>query len=809
MPDLRYSLRVLAKDFGFSAIAILTLALGIGANTAIFTVVNAVLLRPLPYPESDRLMFLYNTNLKRASGRGPFSLTRWDQLRTEAQSFSKLAGFCNETFNLSGTDLSGMDQPEQLQAARVSADFLQTLGVHPLLGRDFLPEEDRDGAKPVVLLSYGLWQRRFGANPNIVGTSLTLDSQPHTVIGILPPGLDQPAPHLDLFSTNLAAFNLFTRDQIRLGAGYISVIARLRPGVSARQAQAELDVLNRRYLTQHPSMVDADPDAGLIASPLRGILVDNVKPALLVLCAAIGAVLLIACANVASLLLARATSRRKEFAVRAALGASRSDLIRQLLAESLALSFASGALGLLLALAAARLASRIDQLNLPRAGEIHIDWQTLAFTLLVSVVTAVFFGLIPSVHASKPDLNALLRESGRGTAGSLRRSRTRGLLVIGQVAISMILLIAASLLMRSFLALERVDPGFDPQNVLTMQVTLPNAKYPTNPRKNAFFREALRRISTTLGVISASAALRLPLNASVLVPIQVVGDAVLPFGKRPLAFWQSVTPDYLRTFGVRLVRGRFFSEHDNESSAGAAIVNETLARRFWPNQDPIGKQLIVARAELHEQVVGVVADVKTSALDADAGGELYSPYAQRPWPGMTIAVKTSGNPLSMSNAVRKQIAQVDADLPVTAIRNMQDIVSDSFGQRQITLWLLGAFAAVALILAAIGIYGLLAYSVEQRRQEMGIRRALGAQPHDILRLVLGEGLGLTLAGIATGLAGAFAVSRALSTLLFHVSPTDPGIFAGMALLFIAVALIASYQPARRALQVDPLVAIRE
>jgi predicted permease len=809
MSGLPRTFRALAKDFGFSIVAILTLALGIGANTAIFTVVNAVLLRPLPYPESDRLMFLYNTNLKRASGRGPFSLTRWDQLRTEAQSFSKLAGFCNETFNLSGTDLSGMDQPEQLQAARVSADFLQTLGVHPLLGRDFLPEEDRDGAKPVVLLSYGLWQRRFGANPNIVGTSLTLDSQPHTVIGILPPGLDQPAPHLDLFSTNLAAFNLFTRDQIRLGAGYISVIARLRPGVSARQAQAELDVLNRRYLTQHPSMVDADPDAGLIASPLRGILVDNVKPALLVLCAAIGAVLLIACANVASLLLARATSRRKEFAVRAALGASRSDLIRQLLAESLALSFASGALGLLLALAAARLASRIDQLNLPRAGEIHIDWQTLAFTLLVSVVTAVFFGLIPSVHASKPDLNALLRESGRGTAGSLRRSRTRGLLVIGQVAISMILLIAASLLMRSFLALERVDPGFDPQNVLTMQVTLPNAKYPTNPRKNAFFREALRRISTTPGVISASAALRLPLNASVLVPIQVVGDAVLPFGKRPLAFWQSVTPDYLRTFGVRLVRGRFFSEHDNESSAGAAIVNETLARRFWPNQDPIGKQLIVARAELHEQVVGVVADVKTSALDADAGGELYSPYAQRPWPGMTIAVKTSGNPLSMSNAVRKQIAQVDADLPVTAIRNMQDIVSDSFGQRQITLWLLGAFAAVALILAAIGIYGLLAYSVEQRRQEMGIRRALGAQPHDILRLVLGEGLGLTLAGIATGLAGAFAVSRALSTLLFHVSPTDPGIFAGMALLFIAVALIASYQPARRALQVDPLVAIRE
>ena len=804
LQDFRYALRVLAKDFGFSAVAVLTLALGIGANTAIFTVVNAVLLRPLPYPESDRLLFLYNTNLKRASGRGPFSLMRLDQLRSESRSFSNLAGFCNETFNL-----TGVEQPEQLQAARVSANFLQTLGVHPVLGRDFLPEEDREGAKPVVMLSYGLWQRRFGGNPDVIGTSLALDSQAHTIVGILPPGLDQPAPDLDLLATNLAAFSVFTREQIRLGAGYISVIARLRPGVSGQQAQAEMDVLNRQYLRQNTGMVDADPDARLVGSPLRGILVDNVKPALLVLCAAIGAVLLIACANVASLLLARATGRRKEFAVRAALGASRADLIRQLLAESLVLSLISGVLGMLLAFAATRLAGRINQLDLPRAGEIHIDWETLAFTLLVSIVTAVFFGLIPSLETSKPDLNMILRESGRGATGSLRRSQARGLLVIGQVAVSMILLIAASLLMRSFLKLQQVDPGFDPRNVLTMQVTLPNAKYATNPQKNAFFREAFRHISATPGVNSASAMLWLPLHASVVVPIQVVGDAVLPFGKRPLAYWQSVTPDYFRTFGTRLLRGRFFTEHDNELSSGAAIVNETLAQRFWPNQDPIGKQLIVARAELHEEVVGVVADVKTSALDSDAGGELYSPYPQRPWPGMIIAVKTSGNPMSMASAVRKQIAQVDGDLPVTAVRSMEDVVSESFGQRQLTLWLLGAFAAAALVLAAIGIYGLLAYSVEQRRQEMGIRRALGARPADIVRLVLRQGLGLTLAGIAAGLAGAFLIGRALEALLFHVSPTDPVIYAGMALLFLAVALIASYLPARRALRVDPVVAIRE
>jgi putative ABC transport system permease protein len=802
--DLRYALRGLRKDIGFSAVAVLTLALGIGANTAIFTVVNAVLLRPLPYPQSDRLLLLYNTNLKRATGRGPFSLMRLNQLRSEAQSFSKLAGFCSETFNL-----TGVDQPEQLQAARVSFDYLDTLGVHPILGRDFLPEEDHEGAKPVVILSYGLWQRRFGGSPSIVGSSLTLDSQAFTIIGVLPPGLDQPAPRLDLLATNLVAFNAFTREQIRLGAGYISVIARLKQDISSQQAQAELDILNSRYLQQNAGMVDADPDALLMASPLRGILVANVKPALLVLCAAIGAVLLIACANVASLLMARSTGRRKEFAVRAALGAGRGDLIRQLLAESLVLSSTSGVLGLALAFALTRMAGRIDQLNLPRAGEIHIDWQTLGFTLLMSIVTAVIFGLIPSLQASKPDVNVILRESGRGAAGSLRRSKTRGLLVIGQVAISMILLIAASLLMRSFLALQHVDPGFDPRNVLTMQVTLPNAKYPSNPQKNAFFREVLRHISTTPGVSSSGASLSLPLGGSVLVPFQVVGAAVLPFGKRPLAYWQCVTPDYFQTFRVRLVRGRFFTEHDNESSSGAAIVNETLARHFWPNQDPIGKQLIVARAELHEEVVGVVADVKTSTLDSDAGSELYSPYAQRPWPGMALAVKTSGNPMSLASAVRKQIAEVDGDLPVTAVRSMQDIVSDSFGQRQITLWLLGAFAAAALVLAAIGIYGLLAYSVEQRRQEMGIRRALGAQPRDILRLVLGEGLGLTLAGIAAGLAGAYAISRALAALLFQVSPTDPVVFAGMALLFVAVALVAGYLPARRALDVDPVIAIRE
>ncbi len=800
----RYTLRLLGKDFGFSAVAILTLALGIGANTAIFTVANAVLLRPLPYPQSDRLVLLYGTNPKRSVGRGSFSLMRLNQLRSANQSLSDVAGFCWESFNL-----TGVDEPEQLQGARVSSNFLRTLGVHPFLGRDFLPEEDRDGGKRVVLLSYGLWQRRFGGNPNVVGSAFTLDSDAYTIIGVLPRDLDQPAPHLDLLASNLAAFSTFTREQIREGAGYISGIGRLKPGVNLRQAQAEMDVLTRQYLRQNAGKIDADPDARMNVNVLQGILVQNVKAALLVLSAAIGAVLLIACANVAGLLLARATGRRKEFAVRAALGAGRGDLIRQLLTESFLLSLTGGALGLLIAAAATRLTASQSQLNLPRAQEIHMDWQTFVFALLVSILSAALFGLIPSLQVSKPDLNAILRESGRGAAGSLRGNQTRRVLVIGQVAVSMILLIAASLLMRSFLALERVDPGINPHNVLTMQLALPAAHYQADAQKNTFFREAFVKISTIPGVESASAALSLPLNAQVLVPIQIDGEALLPPGKRPLACWQSITPDYFRTFGVRLLRGRSFTSHDNESSAGVAIVNESLARRFWPNQDAIGKRLIVARAELHVEVVGVVADVKTSGLDADPGGELYSPYAQRPWPGMYIAVKTSGNPMSMVSAVRKKIAEVDRDLAITSVRSLEDIVAESFGQRRMTLWLLGGFAAIALGLAAIGIYGLLAYSVEQRRQEIGIRRALGAHPGDILALVLRQGLGLTLAGILVGVAGALASTRTLSALLFHVSPTDPAIFAAMAVLFVAVATIASYLPARRALNIDPLVAVRE
>ena len=801
--ELRYALRVLSKEFGFTAVAVLTLALGIGANTAIFTVVNAVLLRPLPYDHPDRLVSLFMTSAT-VPGHGSFSLNRLDQLRSQNKSFTEIAGFCFENFNL-----TGVDQPEQLPAARVSHDFLQALGIQPILGRSFLPEEDRAGGKPVVLMSYGLWQRRFAGRPDIVGSAITLDSTSYTVIGILPPGFDQPSPDLDLLATNLAAFSRFTRDQIANGGGYINAIARLRPGATIPSAQAEMDLLAGRYLRDNIGKIDAGSGVRLSMEPLQETLVSDVKPALLVLSAAVGALLLIACANVASLMLARGAGRRKEFAVRAALGAGRPDLIRQLLAESFVLALSGGLLGILLAYAGVRLVATPRFLAFPRLHEIQIDWQTLLFTLAVSTLTGILFGLIPAFQVSKPDLNAILRESGRAAAGSVHRQRVRTLLVIGQVGVSMLLLVAASLLIRSFIELQRVDPGFDPRHVLTMRVNLPAAKYGTNSEKNVFFRQAIEKLKATPGVRSAGAVLALPLESHTMAPVQIVGATPLPFNQRPVIYWQSITPDYFQTLQTRLVRGRFFTDRDTEASAGAAIVNESFARRFWPNQEPLGKRIRVARVELEGEVVGVVADVKTSRLESDSGGELYTPYAQRPWPVMRIALRTSGDPMALAASVRKQFAAIDPELPLTSVRPMEDIVADSFAQRRWTLWLLGIFAAVAISLAAVGIYGLLAYSVEQRRQEMGIRRALGATPRDLLSLVLREGLTLTGAGILVGLAGSFALTRALGTLLYHVSPTDPVIFAAMALLFLAVALLASYLPARRAIRIDPLIAIRE
>ena len=801
--EFRYALRALASEFSFAAVAVLTLALGIGANTAIFTTVNAVLLRPLPYPQPDRLVSLSMGNSSVPRG-GSFSLVRLNELRSQSRSLSHIAGVCYENFNL-----TGLDQPEQLDGARVSYDFLQTLGLQPLLGRNFLPEEDREGGRPVVLLSYALWQRRFAGKSSIVGSALTLDSTSYTVIGVLPRGLDQPSANIDLLATNLAAFSRFTRDQIANGGGYITAIARLQPDASLQTAQAEMNLLARRYVQQNVGKIDAAADTHFSLETLHESLVANIKPALLVLSAAVGALLLIACANVASLLLARASRRRKEFAMRAALGAGRSDLARQLLAESLVLALAGGLLGILLSYAAIRLVAASTVLDLPRSQEIQIDWQTLAFTAGISILTGIIFGLIPAFQASKPDLNSILRESGRGSAGSLKRQRVRALLVVGQVGVSMVLLVAASLLIRSFIELQGVDPGFDPRNVLTMRVSLPAAKYTTDSQKNIFFLQAVEKLQAIPGVQSAGAVLALPLRAHTMAPVQIVGAAPLPFNQRPVIYWQSITPGYFQALQTRLLRGRFFTDRDTQAAPGAAIVNESFARRFWPNQDPIGQRIRVARVELEGEVVGVVADVKTARMESESGGELYTPYAQRPWPVMSIAVRTTGDPLAMAGPVRKQIASLDPELPLTSVRSMDDIVAESFAQRRWTLWLLGIFAGIALTLAGVGIFGLLAYSVEQRRQEMGIRRALGATQRDVLQLVLREGLILTSLGIVIGLAGSFALTRALGTLLYHVSPLDPSVFAATALLFLAIALLASYLPARRAIRIDPLVALRE
>lgn len=801
--DLRHGVRVLARSPGFTIVAALTLALGIGANTAIFTVVDAVLLRPLPFPHSDRIVQIWFGNPRRGLGNALYSFVRYREMRDHSRSFDTLAAACADRLNL-----TGRDEPEQLQAERVTYNFLTVLGVTPLAGRNFLPEEDTPGGKPVALLSYTLWQRRFGGAPDVVGSTITLNSTPTTVIGITPPDLDLLFPGADVWVTNLEGFTFFTPEQIRNGAGYLFAMGLLKPGVSRAQARAEMEVLSRQYQRQHPRNADADPNAAVAVDRLADRMVMDVRPALLVLSGAVGLVLLIACSNVAGLLLARATARQKEVAIRAALGAGRVHLLRQFLAESVVLAVLSGGLGLLLATWGTALLVRETQEDLPRASQIHTDWQVLAFTLLLSIGSGILFGLTPSLHASNPDLNAVLREGARGGSGGFRRNRVRGLLVVGQVALSMMLLIGAGLLMRSFLRVQHVDPGFDPSHVLTMRVTLPASKYPTDERRAAFFDQVIPDIESIPGVQTAAATLNIPVSGSVIAPVLAVGQPLVEFARRPVAAWQSVTPDYFRTFRIPLIEGRYLAGTDKQGAPVVALVSATLARRLWPGEDAIAKHLLIGRAEIRAEVVGVVGDVKTSALDADGFPSFYLPYAQRPWPGVGIAVRTAGDPAAVAGAVRARIAAADPDLPVTNVRTMQQIVDASFGRRRMALSLLSIFAAAALLLAMVGIYGTMACSVAQRTQEIGIRRALGAHPADILRMVVGQGLALGVSGIALGAAASLALTRLLGTLLFQTGSSDPLVFTTVSVLFVVVTVAASVLPALRAARVDPIESLR-
>jgi predicted permease len=802
--DLSYGVRMLSKNPGFTVVAVLALALGIGANSAIFSVVNTVLLRPLPYQDPDRLVMVWEDDTKGGYPRDTPAVANYIDWRDQSQAFEGMAAIAEQNFNLTGTG-----EPERIEGRLVSANLFSLLGVEPQAGRAFLPEEDQPGRDRVVVLSHGLWQRRFGSDGKIIGRTLTLNGESYTVVGVMPPGFQFPTREDQLW-VPIA----FTPQQAaNRGRHYLEVVARLKPGVSLAQAQAEMSAIATRLQQQHTE----NTDLGAAITPLHEQVVGDIKPALLVLLGAVGFVLLIACANVANLLLARAAVRQKEITIRVALGASRSRLIRQFLTESVLLAVLGGAVGLLLSLWGVSLLKAFIPENISQVEAIMIDGRVLLFTLLVSLLTGLVFGLAPAAQASSLNLNETLKEGGRDSAAGSRGNHIRSLLVVMEVAFSLILLIGAGLLINSFLRLRNVDPGFRAKNLLTMQVVLPTFKYPDHTRRTAFYNELLGRIETLPGVKSAALTTNLPLyqqGNSISISAEGVPDPPTGQGRRPSVATRVVSPRYFQTMGIQLLQGRGFSDQDKVDSPAVAVVNETMARRFWPGQDPTGKRITPGSLTSTDPddwitVVGVAKDVRQFELTADPKPQMYLSYVQAGFFAPSdLVVSTDLEPLGLAASVRKAVWEVDKDQPVSKIRTMEEIVSESVARQRFSMMLLGIFAALALVLAAVGIYGVMSYSVAQRTREFGIRMALGAQTRDVLKLAVGHGLKLVLIGIAIGLGAAFVLTRVMSSLLYGVSATDPLTFIAISLVLVGVAVVASFIPARHATKIDPMVALR-
>jgi putative ABC transport system permease protein len=803
--DLKFALRMLRKNAGFTAVAMLTLALGIGANTAIFSVVNAVLLRPLPYGDAHQLLAISQTD--RASGTTgvPVSFTKFTEISEQNKSLASVAAFYPYT-----PSLVSEHEPELVNAARVSADLFRVLGITPLLGRSFLPEEETPGGNDVAILSNGFWHSHFAADPGLFGKTLSLDGERVTVVGVLPASFHFPLqfPEPDVWLPRVSESNFLTPQQIHSGAGYLSVIARMRPGETLSRAQAELSAIDGRYREQFGSYVDATKYS-LAATSLEEGLVGPLRASLLVLLAAVGFVLLIACANVANLLLARATSRDREIGIRKALGATRSRLVQQLLSESLLLALSGGALGTLLASALMPALRALSPGTVPRLAEASIDASVLLFSLLLCALTGVLFGLMPSLQAAGKDLQEALKEGSRGSSEGGHRARFRAFLVVAEIGMALVLMTCAGLLIESFARLMHVNPGLSPNNVMTFPVTLPPVRYPQAQQQEAFYRQLLDHVRTIPGVQAAGATSYLPLSGSARFGFFCPeGHACLGVGKDPVIATRQVSPGYFDTVRTPLLRGRVFTEKDIAGGLPVVVVNQTTATRYWPGQDAVGKHLANSRDRVQREIVGVVADVKFGGLNAANTEEMYLPMAQAPWPTMTLVVRSSVNPQPLVTAVRAKIAESDPDLPVTGILSMEEVVRTSVAQPRIIMQFVGVFAAFALLLAAIGIYGVMAYSVTARKQELGIRVALGARPADILGLVVGQGMRMTLIGVVLGVVFSLALTRLLAGLLFGVRATDPLVFGAAALVLVAVAFVACYIPARRATHVDPIVVLR-
>jgi predicted permease len=801
--DIRFAFRGLTRKPAFAAIVVVTLALGIGANTAIFSVANALLLRQLPYPEPERLALLSWERIATGERQGDLSWPRIMQIRDLNRSFSGVAAFTPENF-----DLTGHGAPEQVRAARVSWNFFDILGLKPDAGRWFSPQEDKAGGSNVVVLSHEFAGRLFGAGA-AVGQTLTLDDAIYTVAGILPAGFhfDSVGP-VDVFAPRVFELNALTPVQLNAGAGFLNAVARLKPGASFASASAEMETLSAPYRREHPAFPDADPGVAVHVGNLRDEMVSSVRTAVWILFGAVGVVLLIACANVASLLLSRALGRNREIAVRAAIGATRAAIIRQLLVESLLLSACAGLAGIVLGMWGAEALASLAGDTLPRAEEIHADGAVLAFTTAISLLAGIVFGLAPAWQTSRPDVNSVLRAEGRGATAGRHRNVLRNLLVVGQVALSMLLLIGAGLLTRSFAALRGAPPGFVPDRVLTMNVSPSPTRY-SRPALASFYHSLMGSIRALPGVQAAAGATALPLNSTRLTPALPEGQPPVALSRRPIFNVQSLTPGYAAAMRIPLIEGREFDARDEVPSAPRVLViNRALAHRYWPHESAVGKHILVGLAAQPSLIVGVLGDVHNMSLAEEVKPEIDLPYAQLPGMPVSLIVRTAGDPHQVTRSVAQCVFALDRELPVTSVRTMEEILEAGSAQPRFTTSLLSSLALAALILAVVGIYSAIAYSVAERRQEMGIRIALGAARADILKLVLLRGVFLAAAGIAIGITASLVSTRLLASMLYRVSATDPLTFAGGAALFLAVATAASYIPALRATRVDPIETLR-
>jgi putative ABC transport system permease protein len=806
--DIHYGVRMLRKSPSVSIVATIALALGIGANTAIFSVVNAVLLRPLPFPNSEQLMAVWESDQTRGVLRGSYSYPNFFDLRDQNHSFDQVASYHQSDFIM-----TGRGEPARLQGEVVTANLFQVLGVAPILGRTFLPTEDKPGdTGRVVILSQTLFQRHFNSDAGVLNQSVILDGKNYTIVGVMPGSFEFPIQNepVELWTTIAGDASGSQPITAQRGAHFLGVIGRLKSGVSQEQAQAEVTTIGARLEQQY---ADTNAHHSITLEPALLALVGDIRPALLILLGAVACVLLIACANVANLLLARAMTRHKEMAIRSALGASRMRVVRQLLTESIILSLAGGALGLLLAVWWSDLLVALGKENIPRALHVGVDWRVLGFTLGVSVLTGIVFGLVPAIHSSRTELTESLKEGGRGSGEGARRNRIRGLLVISEVAVAVVLLVAAGLLLQSLWRLRQVRSGLNPTNVLTFSVALPDIRY-EGEKQSRFYQDLVAHIQSLPGIQSASTVIPLPLSGDRFsISFQIDGRPVAKKDE-PSADFFSVSVGYFRTMGIPIVKGRDFNDRDQHKSTPVIIVTETFARKFFPGEDPIGKRVqpgINTFDNEHStmrEIVGVVADVRNRSLSTEPKPAYYVPQTQTPFDQMTVVVKTASDPHSVISAVTKEVAALDRDLPVFSVKTMDEYLASSVAAPRFNTTLLSIFAAVALALTIVGLYGVMSYSVAQRTNEIGIRMALGAQTRDVLSLIVRQGFTLVLLGLAIGLAGAFALTRLIATLLFGVTTKDPLTFAAVAALLAFVALLACYIPARRAARVDPMEALR-